>query len=322
MQRIFVSLSMVIIFAGIGTGATPETKTGAQSPKPEIRKLLATLEDSFNRGDAKGVAACWTLKGDFVARTGERTEGRDQLQKGFQESLAAHKNSKLRILILSLRTVSDGVALVDAIADVTPPAASPLGEPGFSLVLVKHQDRWWIESARETTSRGPAPIKHIKDLEWMVGDWADEAPPPSGLSLHSTCGWTDNRAFLIRKFTVQGKSGASHAGTEVIGWDPRARRIRSWVFDSSGGFGENLWVRDGNRWLLKYSGSLADGSEVSATNVLTVVDADTLTLESKDRTVNGAKEPDLTGITIKRQHVTAGTSKSEEPAKPPSRVLP
>jgi uncharacterized protein (TIGR02246 family) len=322
MQRIFGSLSMVMIFAAIGTAATPETKTGGQGPKPEIRKLLAALEDSFNRGDAKGVAACWTLNGDFVARTGERTEGRDQLQRGFQESFAAHKNSKLRMLILSLRTVADGVVLVDAIADVTPPAASPLGEPGFSLVLVKRQDRWWIESARETTSRGPAPIKHLKDLEWMVGDWADEAPPPSGLSLHSTCGWTDNRAFLIRKFTVEGKSGVSHAGTEVIGWDPRAKRIRSWVFDSNGGFGENLWVRDGNRWLLKYAGSLADGSEVSATNVLTVVDADTLTLESRDRTVNGAKEPDLAGITIKRRHAAAGTSKSEEPAKPPARVLP
>jgi len=322
MQRIFGSLSMVMIFATIGSGATPETKTDGQSPKPEIRKLLAALEDSFNRGDAQGVAACWTPNGDFVARTGERTEGREQLQKGFQESFAAHKNSKLRLLILSLRTVADGVVLVDAIADVTPAAASPAGEPGFSLVLVKRQDRWWIESARETTSRGPAPVKHIKDLEWMVGDWADEAPPPGGLSLHSTCGWTDNRAFLIRKFTVEGKSGACHAGTEVIGWDPRARRIRSWVFDSSGGFGENLWVRDGNRWLLKYAGSLADGSEVSATNVLTVVDADTVTLESKDRTVNGAKEPDVAGITLKRRHAAAGASKSEAPAKRPSRVLP
>ena len=77
-----------------------------------------------------------------------------------------------------------------------------------------------------------------------------------------------------------------HGGTEVIGWDPRTSRIRSWVFDSDGGFGENVWVHDGNRWLIKYSGTLADGSEASATHILTNVDAATATLQSKDRVVD------------------------------------
>ena len=53
---------------------------------------------------------------------------------------------------------------------------------------------------------------------------------------------------------------------------PRARRIRSWVFDSSGGFGEYVWVQEGHRWLMQYAGSLGDGSEVSATYVLSMVD--------------------------------------------------
>ena len=87
MHRIFLSLSMVMIFATIGGAATPETNAGGQSPKAEIRKLLAALEDSFNRGDAKGVAACWTLNGDFVARTGERTEGRDHSRRGSRSLL-------------------------------------------------------------------------------------------------------------------------------------------------------------------------------------------------------------------------------------------
>ena len=63
--------------------------------------------------------------------------------------------------------------------------------------------------------------------------------------------------FVIRKFTVEGKKGVDQAGTEVIGWDPHAKRLRSWVFDSNGGFGENMWVKDGNRWLMQYSGTLA-----------------------------------------------------------------
>ena len=31
------------------------------------------------------------------------------------------------------------------------------------------------------------------------------------------------------------------SGTQLIGWDPRIRQIRSWVFDSDGGFSEALW---------------------------------------------------------------------------------
>ena len=56
----------------------------------------------------------------------------------------------------------------------------------------------------------------------MVGDWADEVPAQNGISVHSTCDWTANQAFLIRKFKVEGRADVSRAGTEVIGWDPRA----------------------------------------------------------------------------------------------------
>ena len=29
--------------------------------------------------------------------------------------------------------------------------------------------------------------------------------------------------------------------TQRIGWDPAAKQIRSWEFDSEGGFGEGTW---------------------------------------------------------------------------------
>jgi uncharacterized protein (TIGR02246 family) len=308
----------ILVTAGIGLAQ--EKKSGG--PAPEIRKLLAELENSFNRGDAKGVAACWTTAGDFVGQSGERIEGRDNIQKAFQESLAARKHATLRILLVSSRAVSDDVALAETIADAKPPVANLAGDPGFSLVLLKRGDRWLIASARETINHAATPIKHLKDLEWMAGDWAEEASTAGGLSLHSSCGWTENRSFLIRKFTVEGKIGLAHAGTEVIGWDPRAGRLHSWIFDSNGGFGENLWVRDGGRWLINYSGTLADGSQVSATNIITRVDADTVTLESKDRTLSGVKQPDVAEVTMKRQAAPRPAAKGPGSAKEPSHLLP
>ena len=94
------------------------------------------------------------------------------------------------------------------------------------------------------------------------------------------------------------------------------------MFDSDGGFGENQWVHDGKRWLVQYSGTLADGSAVSATHVLTRRDADTLTLESKDRTVDGQAQPDIAPVTIKRQAAAAGAAKPAEPPKTPRHILP
>ncbi|MGO9113233.1 MAG: DUF4440 domain-containing protein, partial [Thermoguttaceae bacterium] len=151
--------------------------------------------------------------------------------------------------------------------------------------------------------------------EWLVGDWSS-ATSKAGITLRTACGWTANRAFLIRKFKVDGKETILHDGTEIIGWDPRSNRIRSWVFDSDGGFGENVWVHDGNRWLVKYSGTLPDGGEASATHILTNVDATTSTVQSKDRVVNGAAQPDVPVTELKRQAEIKPAAKAEEAPKP------
>ncbi len=181
---------------------------------------------------------------------------------------------------------------------------------------------WLIESARETVRRGAAQGLALKDLAWLVGEWANEASSPHGASVRSTCDWTANHAFLIRKFKMETAGGIVRSGTEIIGWDPRTRRIRSWVFDAHGGFGENTWVRDGDRWLISYRGTRPDGSEVSATTVLTMVDANTLTLQSKDITVDAQRQPDVPPITIKRQPAAPDASKSNDPKQPPRQILP
>ena len=286
------------------TAAKTAAATAARQVSPErqaILRLLAQMETSFNEGDAKGLAACWTESGEFVGPGGARADGREAIEKGFTEIFAAGKGSKLHVHLLHLRLVNDSVAMVDAVPDIKA-AASDAATPAriAAMVLVKQSGRWLIESARETGGHAPAEANHLKDLAWLIGDWASE-PSQAGISLRTSCDWTASQSFLIRKFKVEGKGVLLHGGTEIIGWDPRTSRIRSWVFDADGGFGENAWVRDGDRWLIKFTGTLADGSEASATHVLAKVDADTATLQSKDRVVNGQRQADVPEATIKRQ---------------------
>ena len=110
-------------------------------------------------------------------------------------------------------------------ADVKP-AMPGNGTTLTSFVIVKHDGRWLIESAREVKCRMPPQTNRLKDLQWLVGEWST-ATSPAGVALRSTCDWTANQAFLIRKFKVEGKGTLLHGGTEVIGWDPRSENFRS-----------------------------------------------------------------------------------------------
>jgi len=53
----------------------------------------------------------------------------------------------------------------------------------------------------------------------------------------------------MEKLLAEGTDQSETDGWEIIGWDPIGRQIRSWIFDSNGGFGEaktdSLWARGG-----------------------------------------------------------------------------
>src|SRR5262249_58664415 len=103
-------------------------------------------------------------------------------------------------------------------------------------------------SVRESTRPPSSNYERLRGLEWLVGKWAAKG---GGQSLELTCEWAAKRNFLLRRYTLRGAVGAVETGIQVIGWDPAAGEIRSWVLDSDGGFGSERWTRDGNRWILE-----------------------------------------------------------------------
>ena len=57
------------------------------------------------------------------------------------------------------------------------------------------------------------------------------------------------------------------SGTQMFGKDNADGGIRSWVFQSDGGFGDGLWTRDGKKWTVDFAGVTAEGKKLSATVV-------------------------------------------------------
>jgi uncharacterized protein (TIGR02246 family) len=293
---------LFIVLANLATMLIPLVSADEPSPAkppqdPAIVELLTTLADNFGRRDTKEMAALWTADADFLAADGERIRGRETIEKAFGEMLGAGPRRAVKFHLVEVRRLSPDVAMVDAIVESTPPR-SPDRIPSVTITLVKEEGKWLIASAHETIDVIPAPAAHLQELAWLVGQW--EGDKSDAGARKNTCDWTANHSFLIRKFTTGGKDGHSLVGTEVIGWDPRNGRVRSWVFESTGGFGENIWLHDGKRWIVQHTGTAADGDHAAATCVVTPVDANTITVQTRDRTINGEREPDGAVITIKR----------------------
>ena len=74
----------------------------------------------------------------------------------------------------------------------------------------------------------------------------------------------------------------------------------SWGFEADGGYSDSVWTKDGAKWVVKTNSTVSDGSKVSATHIVTPVDADTVTWQSKDQTLNGKPLPDTKQIKMKR----------------------
>ena len=55
---------------------------------------------------------------------------------------------------------------------------------------------------------------HLKDLEWMIGEWLNESDDEL---VSTTCSWSDNGSFLIRQFNVKIE------GTVALEWHPADR---------------------------------------------------------------------------------------------------
>ena len=100
---------------------------------------------------------------------------------------------------------------------------------------------------------------------------------------------------------VCGDAGAEpHSGTEVIGFDPIAGKVRSWVFESDGSFSENLWTQDGRRWLIQARVTLPDGTQATAQHTLSWKDKDKFTWTSANRERDGELLPNIGPIEIVR----------------------
>jgi uncharacterized protein (TIGR02246 family) len=292
-----LALGLVAFVFGAGHTSADEPKDKA-TEEAEILKNAEAFVEAFHKGDAKAVAGFWTKDGDYTDQTGHTSKGRDAIEKVFTEFFAENKGLKLRIDVTGMKFVTPEVALEDGTTSVLPADGAPPSRARYTIVHVKKDGKWQLSSVRDAPFAPPTNHEHFRGLEWAIGDWA--ADSDKGETARVSFSYTDDQNFLISTFTTTFKNIAIGGGTQWIGWDPVAKTIRSWTFETGGGFGEGTWSQEGGKWVIKATGVMRDGKRLAATHVLTRVDEDAMTWESKNRTEDGKNLPDFKPIKLKR----------------------
>jgi uncharacterized protein (TIGR02246 family) len=306
------AMSVGILFAGIAQAG--EKKPEASSDESAIRAAVQSYVDAYNRGDAKAVAAHWGETSEWTSPSGQRFKGRPAIEKEMAAMFAENKGVHIEVMNPSIRIVSPDVAIEEGTVRVTSPAEPP-SDSTYVAVHVKRDGKWMLDSVHETEVAETAPASSsLQDLAWLVGEWIDQSPEATA---EATVTWTKNKTFLNYAFKVSAPGADDLEGTQVIGWDPAAGTIRSWMFDSDGGFGEGTWSRKDNSWVVKFSQVLPDGRKASATNVYTLVDGNTITWKSIGRKLDNDFLPNIDEVKMVRKMASAAVKKTDKPAEKP-----
>jgi uncharacterized protein (TIGR02246 family) len=269
-------------------GAKPPADRSAD--EAAIRANITAFVRAYNAGDARSVAALFSPHGVIVDKEGDKSEGRAAIEQAFKELFTAAPQKRLEVFVESIQFIGPDLAVEIGSTKETPAPNEPPEYDRYTVLHVKRDGKWQMTLARD--EEGPLPTAHerLRPLAWLLGEWVDDG---GSAVVFSSCRWSDDGNFLLQEFKLQLNGRDAMNVSQRIGWDPIARCVRSWVFDSEGGYGESVWTRDGSAWIIKSTGVRPDGTTASATNLLMPTGPDGYVWRSADRIVADERQPQL-----------------------------
>ena len=247
MKRTLAALAAVAIATGVAllplaARDTPKTTAEHQA----VQKVIDNYAAAYSQGDPQAVARLFTTDAEYVKDNGQACTAAKPSAKAARATLHQFQGSQTRnqndlLPAARARCVlganrGDGQAARRRHDDdaVPPDRGQAHGE-------------WLIAEAREgnETASAAESSAPLDALAWMIGEWVDTS---DRVDVHISCDWFANKHFLVRSFSVTTDGQMDLQGTEIVGYDPTTKQIRSWVFDSDGSFSEGVWTQQGKSW--------------------------------------------------------------------------
>jgi uncharacterized protein (TIGR02246 family) len=290
MECQFRSVAIVVLCQCVAAIALAQ-ETARQQDEQAIRQTAAEYVAALARGDSKALLGFWTADGDIVDETGRSYPASEVI--GRQEAVeAGAKKPEVKLTSSSLRFLTADVALENGTSEVVHPAESglPAQAGRFSVIWVKKEGKWRLAQLREMRGDDTGSADPLAELDWMAGEWSGQS---GETTIEVSARWNATRTFLLRDLQILHGGNVVFRGAQRIGWDPLTKRVKSWVFDTHGGFGEGTWNKSGASWVVQASGVLGDGQPTNATNVYTPEGKDAFQWKTIGSVVGGVPGPEL-----------------------------
>ncbi|MGD9646321.1 MAG: SgcJ/EcaC family oxidoreductase [Pirellulales bacterium] len=278
----------------------PAAKAGEAEDLKAVRTAIEAYVAAFNAADAKTVAKCWGEHGSYITSDGIRLQGTSAIERHFADYFAENPKLALVVTVDALRLVAPEVAIEEGTAYVSG-ESEPMSESTYVAVHVKRDGAWRLDTVRETVLPDELEtVGPLQGLAWLIGQWTDDSL--EGVQVDSSYSWSREGKFIVNTFRVSIDGKIDLEGTQIIGWDPSRQTIRSWMFDSDGGFGEGTWTAgdsDG-QWTVEMRSVTPEGRHAFAVNHYNRIDEDKISWSSTKRSVGEADLPDVEPIEVHR----------------------
>ena len=286
-------------------GATSQSKPAAAAPQlvgseadeKAIRATADVFVKAFNASDAQAIGDLWAADARYTDESGQSYYGGPAIEKEYATLFKEHRGATMTVNIDSIRFLGPDIAIEKGIATVKLPGAEAASGARYTVVHARRDGKWIMVVGRDAPYVPGTDGDSLKDLGWLIGDWQVES---QGRTLQLHFEWMAQRNFIKNTFLATRDGKSILTGGQIIGWNPKLGHIVSWHFGAEGGFGNDVWIKKGSKWLIDASGVLHDGSESSAVNVLAPLDANSFTWQSLERTLDGVSLPDTPVVKMVR----------------------
>jgi uncharacterized protein (TIGR02246 family) len=278
--------------AGVGAlwagGQSGGSTVGTANDEAGVRQAAAALVAAMQAGDAAALANYWAEDAEYTDDSGNPTKGRAAVVELYKPTLAEYKAGKLTGKVDKLRFLTPDVAIMDGTIEFTP-ASGAADRNRFSATWTRKNNRWQIASARDLPEvEGELADRGMEELKWLVGDWtADDKGTSIRLSVRPDL----DKKFLRMDFTIKSAAGEFRV-VQYAGFDPIEGVLRTWTFDSRGGFGQGMWTREASIWQGETDAVLPTGQYGSAVNFMRMSGPDGFVWQATEREVEGQPIPD------------------------------
>ena len=283
--------AVAMVAAGAVGGVSRAVGEQPAAIEAALRSEAEATVKAFNAADAATLANAFLEAGELVDEDGNVFMGRAEIAGLFKKFFERFPKAVLEMEVGGARPIGEALAVEEGVRCITADAGAAAAQMRYVAVRMKQGDRWPIVSYREfADDPAPTPREMLAAVEWLVGEWVDESDEGRTTISYR---WSEDGNFIIGEYstTIGGRSEGK--STQRIGWDPVEGELRSWTFDSDGGFAEGEWAADGAGWIIKSEATMPNGANGSATVTITPKDQDHFVVESTDRVVGGSPEPDF-----------------------------